>query len=137
MIFLVETWQVYYFLFEGTPPRIPGVKNPEAHFEALTDGHRPAFTKTRATHKRIINLCWATSSIERPTAKELVALVNASLKRTSCAGLCAETLTLEEKEAAEEAEAVFAEIEKRIVKKRRDSGSSLAGGSSSKKGTNC
>jgi len=66
---------VYYFVFEGIPPRIGNACTPEAHFSALRDGKRPKFNHTPSAIRKIVELCLEYRPDERPTSAELIVLL--------------------------------------------------------------
>jgi len=68
---------VFYYVLEGTPPRVPGGTNPDAHFAALAQGVRPHYHNTKQEHQKLINLCLRQNPKERPFASELAALLKA------------------------------------------------------------
>jgi len=68
---------VFYYVLEGTPPRLPGGTNPDAHFAALAGGVRPRYHTTKPEHRKVIDLCLRQNPSERPFASELAAILKA------------------------------------------------------------
>ena len=66
---------VYFFIFEGSPPRIDETRNAKGHFEALFTGHRPVYVRTMASVHKIIDVCLKFREEERPTADQLLLLL--------------------------------------------------------------
>lgn len=67
---------VYYFVFEGTIPRIDGATTPSTYHAALREGKRPLFHRSPELMRRIIGLCLRTHPTERPTSRELIKLLD-------------------------------------------------------------
>lgn len=76
---------VYYFVLEGKPPQMPGpVASVAAHFELLNLGGRPTFTaKSPLKMRRVVETCWRGRPAERPTARELVIMLQGLKAETS------------------------------------------------------
>lgn len=101
---------VYYFVFEGKPPRVANASNPEEHFEALDAGYRPVYDKTKAPHRKIIDLCLKQRAFERPTSRETIVLIEGlPKKRGFCMGP-----NPKEAELREAAEQTFERIHRRF-----------------------
>jgi len=66
---------VFYYVFEHKLPSIPGVVSPEQHIEKLMLGQRPHFIDTPRAVREIINRCWSTNSVNRPSADDLIGLI--------------------------------------------------------------
>jgi len=79
---------VYYFVFEGTIPRIEGARDPKSHFAGILAGKRPLMTRSPAAVRRIIELCLRIHPGERPTSKELIVLLDGVSFPTALSCLC-------------------------------------------------
>ena len=107
---------VYYFVFEGTPPSVNGSSTPAAHFQFLSQGQRPVFSKTKPGHRKIIDMCWTQKPLERPTSEELVRLVRGVLVKRASMTLLGRAPSIEPtREELEEAEAALELLNSRKI----------------------
>jgi serine/threonine protein kinase len=115
---------VFYFVFEGVAPRVPGGGKPETHFAALAQGTRPVYVKTKPELQRVIDQCLRFRALERPSSAELVKLLKPlQLKHRhkggglfGCAGGGSSEAAGELKSAVTEAEKVLVEVDERLGK---------------------
>jgi len=120
---LFSVGMVFYFVFEGQRPHVPGGGKPAMHFAALAQGRRPEYVKTKPGIQCIIDRCLRLRPSERPSSGELVKLLKPlRLKPPTMKGLCFCVRTAEGpsvdrcelKSASEEAKLTLEEIDKRI-----------------------
>ena len=75
---MADIWSLgmsLYFIFELNVPQIYNVgSNPTRWFEALRDGQRPAL-QSMPPVRLIVERCWRLSPNDRPTAAELLTMV--------------------------------------------------------------
>lgn len=62
----------YYFIWERTPPAIPGHTTPATYLAALNAGRRPAFSKTPKTIRELINCMWHSDPAARFSAEQVL-----------------------------------------------------------------
>lgn len=62
----------YYFIWERTPPAIPGHTTPATYLAALKAGRRPAFSKTPKTIRKLINCMWHSDPAARFSAEKVL-----------------------------------------------------------------
>jgi len=114
---------VFYFVFEGLKPRVPGGGKPAMHFAAIAEGRRPEYIKTKPEIRCIIDRCLRLRASERPSSGELVKLLKPlRLKQRPKKGMffCGCTAEgppvdrSELKSATEEAALTLAELDKRV-----------------------
>jgi serine/threonine protein kinase len=109
---------VFYFVFEGQVPRVPGGHKPDGHFAALAQGHRPVYLKTKLAQQRIIDLCLKDSPRERLSAVELVQLLKPlALPQGGGWGLCGGVSAAAQQQrasAALSAQVTLAKVESRM-----------------------
>jgi serine/threonine protein kinase len=109
---------VFYFVFEGQVPRVPGGHKPDGHFAALAQGPRPVYLKTKLAQQRIIDLCLKDCPRERLSAVELVQLLKPlALPQGGGCGLCGGVSAAAQQQrasAALSAQVTLAKVESRL-----------------------